>query len=255
MTTTDDPPTGSELPTVVDQQIDTLAHFRAAAAAFGLGATDTLRSMIELGRIGVGLMREPWRWRLPEGADPDFAMGRMAKALGVETAIFRGAIAIVEAFSDAQLEAFLVRKSRRGSPITLDHVRTIAGQPSDGLRRDLIEYYYVDSPNPKQLAYRARHFLRRQPPPTRVPFLTSVSEDYTKMSMSLRRRISKLPEQLDQSLRKHIDRGFRLSPVCEEKVAKLREQLLKLQQAVNSAVEASGNVLLQIQQLPAPAGV
>jgi hypothetical protein len=93
-----------------------LAQCQAALAAANRGSGESLRALIDLGRIGQAVIADPGRWGpLPTKRRSESAIDLVGRFLGAQRPTFRQAMRIVETFTPEMLE---VRVRLRPAPRT-----------------------------------------------------------------------------------------------------------------------------------------
>jgi hypothetical protein len=127
-----------------------LAQCQDALAAANRGSGESLRALIDLGRIGQAIIRDPSRWGpLPTKRRSVSAIDLVGRFLGAHRPTFRQAMGIVEAFTPEMLESLLSRYRSTGHLITVVHMRVLIQAESASQRAELIQYYYQCPPKPQ----------------------------------------------------------------------------------------------------------
>jgi hypothetical protein len=111
---------------VIQAEPEFLAQCQAALAAVNRGSGESLKALIDLGRIGQTIIADPNRWGpMPTMRRSASAINLVAKFLGAHCPTFRFAMGIVETFTPEALKSFLSRHSSTGHLITVAHVRVL----------------------------------------------------------------------------------------------------------------------------------
>jgi hypothetical protein len=230
---------------VIQEEPEFLTQCQAALAAVNRGSGESLRALIDLGRIGQEIMADPSRWGpIPTKRRSASAIDLVAKFLGAHRPTFRMAMRIVETFSHETLESFLTRHSSTGHLITLAHVRVLLRAESAIQRAELLEYYFRYSSKPQQLGAVARKL--------RGPRGDCTASPPPKNLNGAAMRLSTLARTMTDNLDGHL-RGFLFQPMCEwadgkgspgpaelQMVIKLHAEAVALQSSLDWAVEILG---------------
>jgi hypothetical protein len=224
---------------LAQQHADMVQTYKQAMRVIDRSADESMRSFIELGRVGVALKQAQNRPIFPDFRIwPDSMIAAIARDLGVHGPTFRQALAAVELFTPEQLQMFLERPSRRGLGITPKHLEVILRAPTTAKRLHLIEFYYRRSATVRQLSAELRRLTDR--PKACLPRPRELAGAVTQVSRMASTLCEKLTTDLDKvlmvPLREFIDGKGSAEPTHLKLVTRLSHELETLREALDSTI-------------------
>jgi hypothetical protein len=219
-----------------------MGQCRAAAEARNEGARASLAALFKVGHIGRDIRDTPagLPWH-PERMERRTAFDLFAKTHATTPGKLWQAIFTVSIYTAEQLEMFLARKSETYQQMTPEHLRVITGASTDGIRKQLIEFFYERGPSVQQLRARARKLDRPPGDATRSPPVRNISGALRRLATMSRVLQSNLEGELERMLLRHL-RDFaagkgELHPEAQKKLKSLGDQVMSALDAMAAAAE------------------